>query len=100
MAAVDYPVSTRTAAYQNGEVDSSYLSSKHQFKPVLIPKVDVVHRNGIVSRLMKIVHIRGYSSGVVPISVHVKIVLSDMRIFHCSRFRDTSPRARVERTTV
>ena len=78
MAAVDYPVSTRTAAYQNGEVDSSYLFSKHQFKPVLIPKVDVVHRNGIVSRLMKIVHIRGYSSGVVPISVHVKI-LSDVK---------------------
>ena len=71
MAAVDYPVSTRTAAYQNGEVNSHYLSSKHQFKPVLILKVDVVHRNGIVSRLMKIVHIRGYSSGVVPISVHV-----------------------------
>ena len=78
MAAVDYPVSTRTADYQNGEVDSRYLFSKHQFKPVLIPKVDVVHRNGIVSRLMKIVHIRGYSSGVVPISVHVKI-LSDMK---------------------
>ena len=80
MAAVDYPVSTRTAAYQNGEVDNHYpLSvSKHQFKPVLILKVDVVHRNGIVSRLMKIVHIRGYSSGVIPISVHVKI-FSDVK---------------------
>ena len=75
---MDYPVSTRTAAYQNGEVDSRYLSSKHQFNPVLILKVDVVHRNGIVSRLMKIVHIRGYSSGVVPISVHVKI-FSDVK---------------------
>ena len=78
MAAVDYPVSTRTAAYQNGEVNSDYLFSTYQFNPVLIPKVDVVHRNGIVSRLMKIVHIRGYSSGVVPISVHVKI-FSDVK---------------------